>query len=129
MPDLNDVQRIVLSLPQTIVEEDQSAFSVMHKGKHRGIAWLWPERIQPKKPRVPNREVLAVRVYDIQEKDMFLATRPTTLFTEPHYDGYPVVLVRLAVIEIDELRELLVNAWRCQAPPALVKSFDQEKRA
>lgn len=129
MADLNDVQRIVLSLPETIVEHDQSAFSVMHKGKRRGIAWTWLERIHPKKPRVPNREVLAVRVYDIQEKDMLLTTRPTTLFTEPHYAGYPAVLVRLAVIEIDELRELLVNGWRCQAPPALVKSFDQEKRA
>jgi hypothetical protein len=31
------------------------------------------------------------------------------------------VLVRLPAIEEDELRELLTDAWRCQAPKALVR--------
>jgi hypothetical protein len=33
--------------------------------------------------------------------------------------------MRLPLIEVDELEELLLDAWRCQAPRALVESFEQ----
>jgi hypothetical protein len=128
MADLNDVQRIVLSLPETSLDADRIAFSVNNKGKRKGIAWIWMERIHPKKARVPNLNVIAIRVHDLAEKDMLLAARPSQLFTEPHYNGFPAVLVRLAAIGVDELEELILNAWRCQAPPALVRRFDQQQR-
>jgi len=127
MADLNDVQRIVLSLPETTLDDDRIAFSVNNKGKRKGIAWVWMERLHPKKARVPNLNVLAIRVHDLAEKDMLLAARPSTLFTEPHYNGFPAVLVRLAAVDVDELEELILNAWRCQAPTALVRSFDQQR--
>lgn len=41
-------------------------------------------------------------------------------FTEPHYDGYPAVLVRLAAIDADLLETLLNDAWRSRAPKRLV---------
>jgi hypothetical protein len=127
MADLNDVQRIVLSLPETTLDDDRIAFSVNNNGKRKGIAWVWMERVHPKKARVPNLTVLAIRVRDLAEKDMLLAARPSTLFTEPHYNGFPAVLIRLAALDVDELEELILNAWRCQAPPALVRSFDQQR--
>jgi hypothetical protein len=127
MADLNDIERIVLALPETILDDDRIAFSVNNKGKHKGIAWVWMERVHPKKARVPNLSVIAIRVRDLAEKDMLLAAHPDTLFTEPHYNGFPAVLVRLAAIDIGELEQLILNAWRCQAPPALVKSFDQQR--
>ncbi len=127
MADLNDVHRIALSLPETILDDDRIAFSVNNNGKRKGIAWVWMERIHPKKARVPNLNVIAIRVRDLAEKDMLLAARPSTLFTEPHYNGFPAVLVRLAAVDVDELEELILNAWRCQAPPALVRSFDQQR--
>jgi hypothetical protein len=126
MADLNDVQRIVLSLPETSLDDDRIAFSVNNKGKRKGIAWVWMERVHPKKARVPNLNVIAIRVHDLAEKDMLLAARPSQLFTEPHYTGFPAVLVRLAAVGVDELEELILNAWRCQAPPALVRRFDQQ---
>ena len=127
MADLNDVQRIALSLPETTLDDERIAFSVNHKGKRKGIAWVWMERVHPKQARVPNLSVLAIRVRNLTEKDMLLAARPSTLFTEPHYNGFPAVLVRLAVIDADELDGLLRNAWRCQAPAALVRSFDEQR--
>jgi len=39
--------------------------------------------------------------------------------------GFPAVLIRLAAIDVDELEELIVDAWRCQAPRAVVKEFDE----
>ena len=52
---------------------------------------------------------------------MLLASDPAKFFTEPHYNGFPAVLVRLRAVEADELRELITDAWRCQAPPRLVR--------
>jgi hypothetical protein len=34
------------------------------------------------------------------------------------------VLVRLPVVGLDQLEELIVDGWRCQAPKALVEAFD-----
>ena len=127
MADLSDVQRIALALPDTSLDDDRIAFSVTNKGKRKGIAWVWMERIHPKQARVPNLSVLAIRVRDLAEKDMLLAARPSTLFTEPHYNGFPAVLVRLADTDVDELEGLLRNAWRWQAPAALVRSFDEQR--
>jgi hypothetical protein len=127
MADLNDVQRIALSLPETTLDDERIAFSVNNKGKRKGIAWIWMERIHPKQARVPNLSVIAIRVRDLAEKDMLLAARPGTLFTEPHYNGFPAVLARLGAIDVDELEGLIRNAWRCQAPAALVRSFDAQR--
>jgi hypothetical protein len=127
MADLNDVQRIALSLPETTMDDECIAFSVNNKGKRKGIAWVWMERIHPKQARVPNLSVIAIRVRDLAEKDMLLAARPGTLFTQPHYNGFPAVLARLGAIDVDELEGLIRNAWRCQAPAALVRSFDAQR--
>jgi hypothetical protein len=127
MADLNDVQRIALSLPETTMDDDRIAFSVNTKGKRKGIAWVWMERVHPKQARVPNLGVLAIRVRDLAEKDMLLAARPSMLFTEPHYNGFPAVLIRLAAIDVDELEGLIRNAWRCQAPAELVRTFDEQR--
>lgn len=126
MADLNDLQRIALSFPETTQEEGRLAFAVMNKGKAKGIAWVWLERVDPKKARVPNPEVIAIRVRNNLEKEMLVEAEPTKFFTEPHYNGFPAVLVRLAAVEVAELEALLLTAWRCQAPPALVKQFEQK---
>ena len=115
---------MALSLPETSEGTDHFAFSVRRGSKKKGFAWVWMERIEPKKARVPCPDVLAVRVANESEKQLLLASDPEKFFTEPHYNGFPAVLVRLAAIEVDELEELLIDAWRCQAPPALVKDFD-----
>jgi hypothetical protein len=56
--------------------------------------------------------------------EALIAADPEKYFTEPHYYGYPAVLVRLANVPVDELEELLIDAWRCMAPRALVKEYD-----
>ena len=91
-------------------------FSVEVKGKAKGFAWDWKERIHPKKPRVPNPGVLAVRVENVAQRDLMIAAKPKKFFTEPHYAGFPAVLVRLDVVTIPELRILLKEGWRCMAP-------------
>ena len=116
MANQADVRRIALSLPGTSEGVDRFAFSVSNKGKQKGFAWVWLERVDPKKARVPNPKVLAVRVRDQAEKAVLLAADPEIFFTEPHYNGFPAVLVRLAKVTRAQLHTLLEEAWRCQAP-------------
>jgi hypothetical protein len=63
-----DVRRIALSLPRAEEDEERFAFFVMDKGKPKGFAWVWLERTEAKKPRTPNKDVLAVRVTNNAQK-------------------------------------------------------------
>lgn len=116
-----DVRRIALSLPEVEEAAERFAFSVRNKGKLKGFVWVWMERIHPKKPRVPQPKVLAVRVANLTDKDLLLSADPEKFFTEPHDDGFPAVLVRLPAATARELRPLITEAWRCQAPKNLAK--------
>lgn len=116
-----DVRRIALSLPET-QEEPGFAFSVGAKG----FAWPWRERVDPKKARVVNLAVLAVRVANELEKQALLSLDTEIFFTEPHYDGYPAVLVRLPAIEVGLLEKVLTDAWLCRAPKKLAATLRGE---
>jgi hypothetical protein len=121
MANQDDVRQIALSLPGAREGKDRFAFSVENKGKEKGFAWVWLERVEPRKPRVPRPDVLAVRVRDQAEKAALIGGDPERFFTEPHYNGFPAVLVRLPAVTRAQLRKLIVDAWRCQAPPTLRK--------
>ena len=127
MADQDDVRRIALALPETTEAGDRFAFSVTDKGKQKGFVWAWAERLEPKKPRVPRDDVVAVRVIDRFDREALLASAPDKFFTEPHYNGFPAVLVRLPRIDVDELAQLILDAWRCQAPRTLVEAFERER--
>src|SRR5262245_11773430 len=120
-----DVRRIALSLPETSEEDGHFAFRVKNTGKDKGFVWIWLERIHPKKARVPKHGVIAVRVANEMVKQGLLASDTNKFFTEPHYNGHPAVLVHLSEIGKAELRELITEAWRCQAPKDLVRTFDE----
>jgi len=123
MATLDDVRSIARELPGSIEGEGRFGFSVIVKGKAKGFIWSWNERIHPKKPKVPNDSVLAVRVPNLQAKEMILQSDSTVFFTEDHYIGYPAVLVRIEAISAEDLRPLIIEAWKTMAPPKVVKEF------
>jgi hypothetical protein len=49
---------------------------------------------------------------------------PAAFFTEPHYNGYPAILVRLDAVDLGMLEKLLRNAWRIRAPKRLVRETE-----
>jgi hypothetical protein len=126
MADQNDVRRIALALPQTSEANGHFGFSVANKGKQKQFLWTWNERVEPKKPRIPRPDVLVVRVSDLLDKDALIAADQRKFFTEPHYSGFAAVLVRLELIDVPELTELILDAWRTQAPKDLSNSFQPE---
>ncbi len=116
-----DVCRIAQALPGAERVPGRFAFGVAAKGKIKAFVWVWMERVDPKKPRVPNHGVAAVRVASLADRDRLLAEHPAALFTEPHYEGFPAVLVRLKAVAVPQLRAWLIEAWRTQAPVDLMK--------
>ncbi len=110
-----DVRRIALSLPGTEEVQGRFAFAVRNKGKLKGFVWVWMERIAPKKPRVPQPKVIAVRTASLEDRESLLALDAAKFFTEPHYVGFPAILVRLPAVTSRELVPIITEGWRCQA--------------
>ena len=63
-----DVRRIALALPVTEQAPDRFAFAVRNTGKLKGFVWVWMERVAPRKARVPEPNVIAVRTASLEDK-------------------------------------------------------------
>ena len=63
---------------------------------------------------------LVVHVADFEQRDALLAEAPDTYYVKPHYEAYPVVLVRLGNVTRGALEDLLRGAHRIvsRRPPA-----------
>jgi hypothetical protein len=118
MVDAATVRRLALALPEAQDGSGDSFLKFEVAGK--GFAWTYLARLKPKGPRLPHLDVLAVRCA-IEKKQMLIEAAPDRFFDDDHYRGYPAVLVRLEVVETDELSALLAEAWRLTAPKALAK--------
>lgn len=64
-------------------------------------------------------QTLAIRV-DFLDRDVLLQADPAAFYVTDHYRDYPAMLVRLAKVRPEVVAELLEQAWRRQAPKALV---------
>ena len=110
----HDVRRIALSLPETTEKPSYGApgFRVAEK------LFL---RI-----RSNDEGGLVVFVGDLGEKEALLASDPEKFFTTPHYDGHAIVLVNLRAVRVKELRELIVESWRCRAPKKVLQRYGDD---
>ena len=125
MADWDDVRRIVAALPETR-EEQRSSGQLSWRVKDKSLAWERPLRKSDLKvlgDDAPEGDILGVRVPDLSAKEALLADNDGAIFTIPHFEGYPAVLVLLEQIDVGELEELLVEAWLSRAPAKLVKAY------
>ncbi|MEI6623511.1 MAG: MmcQ/YjbR family DNA-binding protein [Actinomycetes bacterium] len=107
MSDDNDVRDIALSLPGA-VEVQSDGFDFRVDG--HGFVWSYPERV-PGKPRRIRRDIAVLYVGDESEKQALLLGEPDTFFSAAGYGHAPLVLVRLAKVDPERLRELITDAW------------------
>jgi len=63
-------------------------------------------------------------VGDEAEKQALLLGEPAVFFTTPGYDGWPLVMLRLAEVDAGWLAELVTDAWRMRAPAELAADVD-----
>ena len=115
MADAGDVRRLALALPGVAeIESDGFDFRVADKG----FIWSYPER-KPGRPRLIRTDIAVLFVGDEAEKQALLLGEPEIFFTAPGYDGWPLVMLRLAEVDAGRLEELMTDAWRMRAPEAL----------
>ena len=112
MADADDVRRIARALPQ-VAEIDSDGFDFRVGGK--GFVWSYPER-RPGQPRTIRTDIAVLFVGDEAEKQALLLGEPGVFFTAPGYDGWPLVMLRLAQVDAARLAELITDAWRMRAP-------------
>jgi hypothetical protein len=120
----DDVRRLALALPETSegVSRDLRRWLV----KDKGFVWERPLRrsdLEALGAAAPDGPILGARVEHLVAKEALLADDPSVYFTTPHFDGYPAVLVRLEEIGLEDLEELVVEAWLARAPKRLVKDY------
>jgi hypothetical protein len=119
--DAEDVRRLALALPQ-VEEIDSDGFDFRVGGK--GFVWSYPER-RPGKPRLIRTDIAVLYVGDEAEKQALLLGEPGVFFTTPAYDGWPLVMLRLAAVDGARLAELVTDAWRMRAPAAIASAFGE----
>src|SRR6266700_2042264 len=121
MADADDVRRIALALPHVAeIESDGFDFRVADKG----FVWSYPER-RPGARRRIRTDIAVLFVGDEAEKQALLLGEPEVFFTTPAYDGWPLVMLRLAEVGAGRLSELVTDAWRMRAPAALASELGE----
>jgi hypothetical protein len=121
MADWQDVRVAAARLPG-VVERGAREWRV----RDRNLAWERPLRkadLEALGDAAPQGDILGVRVADVGVAEALVADDPAVYFRTPHFAGYPAVLVRLAEIEPDELRELLRDAWLARVPKKTARAY------
>lgn len=121
MADADDVRHLALALPH-VVEIDSEGFDFRVADK--GFVWSYPER-RPGTSRLIRTDIAVLYVGDEAEKQALLLGEPEVFFTTPAYDGLPLVMLRLAQVDVDRLTELVTDAWRMRIPDSLVGDLDE----
>ncbi|HEX4601662.1 MAG TPA: MmcQ/YjbR family DNA-binding protein [Gemmatimonadales bacterium] len=110
---LTTVRRLALALPG--VEEGPCYGTPGFRVRGKFLARLWEDG-----------ETLVVRCGD-DERDFRMQADPETFFITDHYRGYPAVLIRLRRVRRADLRDILDQAWRLQAPKRLLAEYENRR--
>jgi len=127
MATWEDVRRIALALPETT--EEVSRENAHWRVKDKGFVWERPLRrsdLEALGDAAPDGPILGARVEHLVAKEALLADDPEVFFTTPHFDGFPAVLVRLDRISLEDLEEVIVEAWLARAPKRLARAYVDE---
>jgi hypothetical protein len=120
----DDVGRIALALPET--SERVSRDRLQWRVKDKLFVWERPLRrsdLEALGEEAPDGPILGARVEHLGAKEALLANDEGVYFTTPHFDGYPAILVRLDRITVEDLDEVIVEAWLARAPKRLARSY------
>lgn len=104
-------RELILALPE--VEEGRSWGMPSFKVRKRPLAYLREDG------------TLALKV-DLLEREALIADPSGAYFITPHHEKYPYVVIRLELVDSEELRELLVEAWLREAPKRLAAEHEAE---
>jgi hypothetical protein len=127
---LADLHALCLSLPE--VEQgtswgDRPTYLVRQRPKPRGFVLEREPRHDAIDPATGEeyQDLLVIRTANAEDKAA-LVEADGPFFTIDHFRSYNAVLLqqsRLGELDVDELREVLTEAWVAVAPKSLAKKF------
>ena len=112
MATWEDVRELALALPGA--EESTSYGQPAFRVRGKLFAWL-----------SPHEQGALVLKCDPEERPLLIDAQPDAFYVTPHYKGYPAVLVRLDVVDDDELAERVTDSWLGTAPKRLVDKLSR----
>lgn len=124
-----DIDRICRSLPEVelgVSWGDRPTYKVPRGPKGRGfLLYRMPHKtaVDPVTGELYD-DLLVIVVPDADAKEALVQDDATPFFTIDHFRGYNAVLVqqsRLGELDVDELTEIITEAWLARAPRSLVK--------
>ena len=126
-----DVDAICGALPETelgVSWGDVPTWKVPRGGKRRGFLLYRKPHHTALDPATgePFDDLLVIVVADAGVKAALVNDPGTPFFTIDHFRRYNGVLVqqsRLGELDVEELRELIVDAWATMAPKRLVAAY------
>ena len=125
MATWKDVSRLALALPEA---EEGTTYGGNRAWTVRKKLFVWERPLRKSDlaalgDAAPDGPILGAKVEHLIAKEALLADESGVVFTTPHFDGYPAVLIRLPEIDLDLLEEVATEAWLARAPKRLVREF------
>jgi hypothetical protein len=124
MASWEDVQRLALALPLT----DERVSRERRQWRVDDKLFVWERPLRGKEVAelgddAPDGPILGARVEHLGAKQAVLEDDPSVYFTTSHFTGSAAVLVRLERIGLDELEEVITEAWLARAQRRSVEAF------
>src|ERR1700761_9433136 len=124
MADWAAVRRLALALPAT----DERVSREKRQWRVADKLFVWERPLRAKEVAelgddAPDGPILGARVEHVGAKQALIEDDPSVYFTTSHFDGYAAILVRLERIALDELEEVVTEAWLARAPKRLVEAY------
>ena len=124
MATWDQVRRYALALPGATEETSRSSAAWLVNKKF----FVWERPLRPSDLKAlgdaaPAGAILGMRTADLEMKEALLRSDSRAVFTTPHFDGYPAVLVQLDKISATNLKRLIVEAWLARAPERAVREY------
>jgi len=112
--NIDDAAKVALALPDVTEGRRWGNRTWFVAGK--GFAWERPlskadlKRLGSQQP--PEGPLLAVRVANLEEKEVLMMDPPAGFFDIEHFSGYPAVLIQLQVVKRSVLKAAIAEAWK-----------------
>jgi hypothetical protein len=110
-----------------MTREEFAAVALSFPGVEAGTSYGQPSFLLRGKffTRVRDEDDSAVlQEVPLDERDLLIEAEPETFHFTKHYDGYPIVLARLAGLDAGQLRGFLERRWRKMATKTMIKARD-----
>jgi hypothetical protein len=124
---VEDVHELAARMPHVTIWRGKQGNSIYQVGGKSFVFFRTPrpDAFDPEtRERYP--DVIVFWVPSEADKQALVQDEATPFFTTPHFDGHPSVLVRgsrIGELTVEELTEVIQDAWLAQASPTRAKAW------